>query len=97
MFATSLLVSKYEINPLVYLAGHELRLQRLAIDPDKLVRRGCPGRQLHVGQVVQDIRMNLWAGLLSSSLLVQLAQFVAVHVDKHLGQAEELGNQLLER
>ena len=77
---TFLLVSEDEIDPLVDLARDELRLQGLAVDPDELVRVWGPGRKLYIADV--------------ASVLV-VTELEAVHVDKHLRQAEELGDQLL--
>ena len=53
---TSLFVSKYEVNPLVNLAGDKLALQRLAVHADKLVSVRSPRRELDVfdgGAVLQ--------------------------------------------
>ena len=47
-FRTFLLVSEDEVDPLVDLAGDELRLERLPVHPHELVRRRRPRRQLHV-------------------------------------------------
>ena len=63
----------------MYLAGDELRLQGLAIDPDEFVRRGRPRGQLNVAQL---------------AAILQVAQPVPVHVDEHLGEAVELRHQL---
>ena len=45
---TSLFVSENEVHPLVNLTWDELWLQSLTVDPDELVGRGRPGRELNV-------------------------------------------------
>ena len=77
---TFLLVSEDEIDPLMDLAGDELRLERLPVDPDKLVRVRGPGRQLHVAHFRP---------------VLDLTELEPVHVDEHLGEAEKLRNQFL--
>ena len=77
---SSLFVAEYQVDPLVELARHELGLQRLSVDPHKLLRSVGPGRQLHVAHLHS---------------VVQPAQSVAVGVDEHLRQVVELGDQLL--
>ncbi len=62
------------------LAGDELGLEGLPVDPDELVRVRGPRRKLNVADV--------------ASVFV-VAELEAVHVDEHLGQAEELGNEFL--
>ena len=62
------------------LAGDELRLERLPVDPDKLVRVRGPGRQLHVAHLRP---------------VLDLTELEPVHVDEHLGEAEKLRNQFL--
>jgi hypothetical protein len=77
---TFLFVSKDEIDPLVDLAGDELRLECLPVDPDKLVRVRGPGWQLHVAHLRP---------------VFNVAELEPVHVDKHLGEAEKLRDQFL--
>ena len=44
IFLTSLFVSKYQINPLMYLAGNKFRLQCLSVYSHKFVWCRCPRR-----------------------------------------------------
>ena len=96
---TSLLVTKDEVNPLMNLTGDEFGFQSLAIDPNKLVRIRGPGRQFHV--VHGDLLLSLVRGLgllgVADFIVFQAAQLVSVHVGEHLGEAEEFGNQFLQK
>lgn len=75
---TSLLVSKYEVDPLVQLTADELGLERHPVDPDELFGGRGPGRQ-------DDV----------TGRRVLNAQPVPRAVHQHLGQEEQLRDQLL--
>ena len=79
-FRTFLLVAKYQVDPLVKLAGDKLGLESLSVYPDKLLGAVCPRRQLHIAHFRP---------------VVELTESVAGAVDEHLGQVVELRDQLL--
>jgi len=47
-FLSLLFISKYEVNPLIYMIGHVITLQSLAMFLYKVTRIRCPDRQLRV-------------------------------------------------
>ena len=60
------------------------------------MRGGRPRGQLDVVHLQREVGRAISA-LLSALNRFELAQLVAVHVDKHLREAEELRDQLLKR
>lgn len=80
-FRSPLLVTEDQVDPLVQLTRHEFAFQRHTIDPDEFLRRTGPRRQFDVAY-----RFTVLVG----------AQTVAVRIDEHLRQEEELRDQLFD-
>ena len=79
-FWTPLLVSKYQIDPLMDLTRHKLRLQCHAVDAHEIVRVLGPLGQLNVVHQV---------------VVLRAAHVKLIQIEKHLGQVEKLRYKLL--